>query len=105
MAQRILQLKGSDETDADFARRLGLSAQKIANYRAGGGASVDALATILTRTDANPRWLVTGEGPQSLPSGERGDLSYASGASAALTEVKRYLEDLDRRFRSGPSTS
>lgn len=105
MAQRILELKGSDETDAEFARRLGLSAQKIGNYRAGGGASVDALATILTRTDANPRWLVTGEGPQLLPSSERGDLSYASGASAALGEVKRYLEDLNQRFGAGPQSA
>lgn len=104
MAQRILELKGSNETDAEFARRLGLSAQKIANYRAGGGASVDALATILTRTDANPRWLVTGEGPQSLPASERGDLSYASGAAAALGEVKRHLEDLAIRFGSGPKS-
>jgi hypothetical protein len=97
-AERILSLKRPDETDAELARRVGLSPQQIANYRAGSGASLDAIAAVLTNTDANPWWLVLGEGPQQFPASERGDRLVRRGAEDALREIRACLAQVEQRL-------
>ena len=104
-AQRILRLKRPTEIDTDFARRVGLSPQKIANYRAGSGASVDALAAVVARTDVNPRWLLLGEGPERIPPSDRPEGLYQRGAEEVLKEIRQCLDHLGTQFsgeRSAP---
>lgn len=50
-ANRILALQKLGETDAELARRLGLSSQQISNYRNGGkGASLEVVRDVAVRT-------------------------------------------------------
>ena len=64
-AARILELKKTDETYGAFAKRVGLSPQIVSNYKKKvHGASVNALADVVLRTEVNPRWLLTGDGPR-----------------------------------------
>lgn len=98
VAQRLLELKRSGEGDADFARRLGLSPQQISNYRAGSGASVDAITAVVSRTDVNPRWLLTGDGPVHVPTGESPQRDYRAGAESVVDEVRRLLDGIQQRL-------
>lgn len=60
VAARILAMRKEGETDADFARRLGITPQLLNHYKKGGGASVEAVARI-TKNDPRAYWLLTGE--------------------------------------------
>lgn len=76
-AQRILSLKtDADESDAAFARRIGVASQHVVNWRAGGGADLKTIATVHRETGAGLHWLVTGE-----------DDAYGAGVRAALEEL------------------
>jgi hypothetical protein len=104
VAQRVLELRKPDEADAEFARRIGLSPTKIANYRAGGGISVDALALVVERTQANPRWLLLGTGPRSL-SRAAVEASLDLTAEGAISEMKLLLAALEERLDGGQQSS
>lgn len=68
VADRILSLHRPDETDSEFARRLGLSPQVINHYRTGRqGAALESVVQVVRATGVNMHWLVTGEaGPERL---------------------------------------
>lgn len=98
VARRILELKQPGEADSDFARRIGLSPQQISNYRAGSGASVEAVATIITRTNTNPRWLLTGDGPQVHAADADSEQAFRSGAELVTNELRRLLAEVEHRI-------
>lgn len=96
-AARILELQRPGESDRDFASRVGLSPQTVANYRAGGtGASVDALAQVVSRTGANARWLMLGDRPPFGP--ESPSEAFDHGAESVLVEARRWLRSLEERY-------
>lgn len=74
VAERILLLKRPREDWGDFAKRLGLKASLISNYRTGAnGAGVPAVASVLARVRGlSGHWLLTNEGPMWLPVGTEG---------------------------------
>ena len=66
VAERIMSLQKPRESDAAFARRVGLSPQLVNNYKHGrGGASLDIAATVASRTGRTLDWLVFGEGDET----------------------------------------
>jgi transcriptional regulator with XRE-family HTH domain len=96
-ASRILDLQRAEESDRDFAARVGLSPQTIANYRAGAtGASVDALAQVVIRTGASARWLILGDLPPMGP--EQPSEEFGRGAESVLVEARRWLNQIEERF-------
>lgn len=98
-AARILELQRAGESDRDFAKRIGLSPQTIANYRAGGtGASVDALAQVVSRTGASARWLILGDQPPLEAEGP--SEAFGRGAESVLVEARRWLRALEERYAS-----
>jgi transcriptional regulator with XRE-family HTH domain len=102
-AARILELQRPGESDRDFAARIGLSPQTVANYRAGStGASVDALAQVVTRTGANARWLMLGDQPAFGPD-EPSD-TFSRGAESVLLEARKWLRSLEKRFAADRSS-
>lgn len=89
VAGRILTLQRTDESDADFARRLGVSPQLLNHYKQGGGASVSALAKIIERGH-DAVWLVTGRGGR----GATGALSVSE-----LEEIEEGLREMEAKVR------
>lgn len=63
VAGRILELRKPEESDSDFARRLGFSPQIVSNWRNGTNeASLEAVAQVLEEDrHANAHYLVTGK--------------------------------------------
>lgn len=88
VAARILSLRKERETDADFARRLGISPQLLHYYKKGGGASIDVVAQI-ARTEQRAYWLLTGDNP---PAQEGGELERVEGME--LDRLHEFLSAL-----------
>lgn len=61
--ERLLSLKRDAESDAAFARRLGLQPQHLSNYRSGRhGLSIRTALRIARNTGLSLDWLLRGEG-------------------------------------------
>lgn len=98
VALRILSLRRGDTEDwKDFASRVGLSPSQIGNWRGGGGASLDAAATVLENHEPRlrPAWLLAGERPKYLRAGE----SAARGAQREAEEFSDRLRLVERVAR------
>lgn len=90
IAKRILELQKPDEIDAAFARRLGVSAQVLQNWKDGKGVSIDAVVTVLEHVptiDAYALLLDRDRDLELVPPGE---------AEKALAEIAKILERLRR---------
>jgi len=99
VAERILSLKRSDETDSSFARRIGVSPQVVSNYRSGSnGASLEILAAVVRNTEASAHWLVTGDGSRfRVPDEARHAVVQA--VESFASDAERLLRDLRARYR------
>lgn len=68
--QRLFSLKHHDESDAAFARRLGLQPQHLSNYRNGHhGLSLLTAVRIGRSTGVSLDWLLSGRGEPFLDDG------------------------------------
>lgn len=85
VALRILSLREAAESDADFAKRLGISPQRLNGYKnQDRGASLDVVFTVARKLGLSPTWILTGEGPKKQVHGE-------SEGKAALVDVRDRL--------------
>ena len=97
---RILQLAG-DKSIPQFASELGVKNQNLYGYLNGVQPTLPFIHLLLDKTGANPIWLLTGEGPQTLE--EQQGLVKQAGRRAAetlaaakpSTESDRQLEVLE----------
>lgn len=63
VVDRLFQLKRPGESDAAFARRLGLQPQHLSNYRNGHhGLSLQTAILVARGTDVSLDWLLMGRG-------------------------------------------
>lgn len=77
--ERLLSLKREDESDAAFARRLGLQPQHLSNYRSGRHSlSLTTALRIARTTGLSLDWLLRGAGEPFRPVEEDGDGEAAS---------------------------
>lgn len=106
-AARLMNLKGLGESDAEFARRLGLTSQNIHNWTSGThGLSLKMAMKIAPKlTDAEIVYVVAGR-PLDSPDSE--DAAYVRGLREAFAEAREALngaeEELARRYGFAPST-
>lgn len=65
MVDRLFSLKRTGESDAAFARRLGLQPQHLSNYRNGHhGLSLQTAVLVARATGVTLDWLLMGRGRQ-----------------------------------------
>lgn len=95
-AQRILSLQGDGEGDADFARRIGATAQDLVNWKKGKGVSIDKAAVVHRETGVSLHWLLTGDEP---------DDAYADGFRAALELVLKSEREISRLLGTKPGVA
>ena len=70
---RLFSLKRTDESDAAFARRLGLQPQHLSNYRNGHhGLSLQTAILVAHGTDVSLDWLLMGRGEPHVDHGGLG---------------------------------
>lgn len=63
VVDRLFSLKRADESDAAFARRLGLQPQHLSNYRNGHhGLSLQTAVRVAEGTGISLDWLLLGQG-------------------------------------------
>ena len=91
---RLLELKREGESDAAFARRIGLQPQHLSNYRSGRhGLSLQTAVRIARNTGLSLDWLLRGEGePFREPDRAEGDVA------AAVREIREHSSALMRRL-------
>lgn len=108
VAQRILGLQRAEESDADFARRLGITPQRLHHYKQGGGASLEAILEIAKHTHLAFYLLTSKENPdfplELITEREAAELmdlldQARDILSAALTRSRRPV----RSVRSAPA--
>lgn len=92
---RLLTLKREDESDAAFARRLGLQPQHLSNYRSGRhGLSLQTAVKIAQNTGLSLDWLLRGEGePFRSPEGHASQV-----ADGSVRELRRHSVALLRKL-------
>lgn len=100
--ERLLELKREGESDAAFARRIGLQPQHLSNYRSGRhGLSLQTAVRVARVTDLSLDWLLRGEGEPFRASAEADD----GDVPAAVREVREHsralLRKLDELRRGG----
>jgi hypothetical protein len=113
VAGRILELKRAEETDTDFAYRLGLTPQIISNWRAGlNEASLDAVVSTLRKIKAaNPWYLLLGKGaPELVEPGEAEDRlraiqQLANPGMGDIKTVLRFFKKLGPKDDAGEKTA
>lgn len=92
---RLLELKRDGESDAAFARRIGLQPQHLSNYRSGRhGLSLQTAVRVARKTGLSLDWLLRGEGePFREPDAPaEGDLP------PAVREIREHSSALLRRL-------
>jgi transcriptional regulator with XRE-family HTH domain len=98
VANRILELKKSGESDAEFGRRIGLTPQVLSNYRSRlHGASLDAVAAVATNTRVNLQWLLMGEGAREQVLAE-GPEAYIEGLRDGTDRVLSFIGKLREEY-------
>lgn len=84
-------------TQAELARRLGVSAATISEWLTRGRVpSVEAVLFLPSALGVSGHWLLSGEGPRDLPHASCGD-PYQDGVHAALDEVTAAIAELQAR--------
>ena len=98
VAARIFGLQRPDESDAAFARRLGVDPQVLNNWKdkpgkQPDGVSIDKLHAIVRHGGVNPYYLLLGEGD-----------SYSPPSVDASQTAVRQIEDILRQMRAAAPT-
>ena len=91
--ERIKKLRRSlDLTQQEFAEKIGIKRNSLANYETGRNTPIDAiLISICREFNVNEEWLRTGTGEMFLPSDRKSDI-------AKLT--KQLLDEEDDSFKN-----
>lgn len=92
MEERLKELRKSlNLTQQEFADKIGVKRNTIAQYESGRNAPIDAVITLICRTyGVSEAWLRTGEGEMFVPR-DRSD--------AIAQEVSRFMADHPDSFR------
>ena len=92
MEERLKELRKTlNLTQQEFAEKIGVKRNTIAQYESGRNAPIDAVITLICRTyGVNETWLRTGEGEMFVPR-DRSD--------AIAQEVSRFMADHPDSFR------
>ena len=92
MEERLKELRKSlNLTQQEFADKIGVKRNTIAQYESGRNAPIDAVITLICRTyGVSETWLRTGEGEMFVPR-DRSD--------AIAQEVSRFMADHPDSFR------
>lgn len=92
MEERLKELRKSlNLTQQEFADKIGVKRNTIAQYESGRNAPIDAVITLICRTyGVSEAWLRTGEGKMFVPR-DRSD--------AIAQEVSRFMADHPDSFR------
>ncbi len=107
--ERLLSLKRDAESDAAFARRLGLQPQHLSNYRSGRhGLSIRTALRIARNTGLSLDWLLRGEGRPFRGGADGPEGRHPDGREESpvpIDEVKEHsaalLRKLDELRRGG----
>lgn len=85
---RLLSLQEPEESDAAFARRLGIAPQVLSNYKNGHhGLSLKSALTVHESAGISLDWLLAGHGSPWLPEDGEG------GGERAFEDGSRYVYD------------
>ena len=92
MEERLKELRKTlNLTQQEFADKIGVKRNTIAQYESGRNAPIDAVVTLICRTyGVNETWLRTGEGEMFVPR-DRSD--------AIAQEVSRFMANHPDSFR------
>lgn len=92
MEERLKELRKTlNLTQQEFAEKIGVKRNTIAQYESGRNAPIDAVITLICRTyNVNETWLRTGEG-EMFVSRDRSE--------AIAQEVNRFMADHPDSFR------
>lgn len=86
LGQRVVAARSHKGlTQADLAKRIGMSQQSVAKLEAGGAKRTSRLAEICLETEVSLRWLARGEGEMLESQPERPDRDILAHAIEALT--------------------
>ena len=92
---RLLSLKREDESDAAFARRLGLQPQHLSNYRSGRhGLSLRSAVRVARSTGLSLDWLLRGEGEPF-----RAEAADSGEGISTVRELRRHASALRRKLK------
>lgn len=92
MEERLKELRKTlNLTQQEFADKIGVKRNTIAQYESGRNAPIDAVVTLICRTyGVNETWLRTGEGKMFVSRGR---------SEAIAQEVNRFMADHPDSFR------
>lgn len=100
--ERLLELKREGESDAAFARRIGLQPQHLSNYRSGRhGLSLQTAVRVARATDLSLDWLLRGEGEPFRASVEADDEDVPAAVREVREHSRALLRKLDELRRGG----
>lgn len=95
-AARLLELRREGETDAELARRVGLSSQHIQNYKAGKGLGITVCAQLTLPTHD---LIYVLRGTREIPRDDYiAGIREALEANEAVAAVERTLKQLEERL-------
>lgn len=95
-AARLLKLRREGETDAELARRVGLSSQHIQNYKAGKGLGLTVCAQL---TLPSHELMYVLRGTNDLPREDYiAGMREAFAVNESVAAVERTLKDLEARL-------
>lgn len=102
--RRLLSLQDPDETDGEFAERVGLTPQAVSNYKNGHhGLSIQSALNVHEAHGVSLDWLLAGRGsPRLAAERENGGRPYESGGRYVYDRLLRsVLEMTDSVVRAG----
>lgn len=100
--ERLLELKREGESDAAFARRIGLQPQHLSNYRSGRhGLSLQTAVRIARVTDLSLDWLLRGEGEPFPASAGPAEEDVPAAVREVRKDSRTLLRKLDELCRGG----
>lgn len=100
--ERLLELKREGESDAAFARRIGLQPQHLSNYRSGRhGLSLQTAVRVARVTDLSLDWLLRGEGEPFPASADAADEDVPAAVREVREHSRALLRKLDELRRGG----
>lgn len=102
-AERLLELRREGETDAELARRVGLSSQHIQNYKAGKGLGITVCAQLTLPTHD---LLYVLRGTREAPRHDYiAGIREALAANEAVAALEQTLKQLEARLAANQAAS
>lgn len=91
---RLLSLQEPGESDADFARRLGIAPQVLSNYKNGHhGLSLESALKVHENAGISLNWLLAGHGSPWM-SGEEEDRAFDAGSRYVFDRLARSVTQM-----------